>query len=107
MSQDYVRTATAKGLGFFAVVFKHALKNALSPVLTAISGWFAGLMAGSVFVEEVFDWKGIGKETVYALQKNDLPVVMGAVLVVAVIFVIINTLVDVLYGILDPRVRVR
>jgi len=107
LSQDYIRTATAKGLGFYVVVFRHALKNALSPVMTAISGWFASLMAGSVFVEEVFDWKGIGKETVYALQKYDLPVVMGAVLVVAVIFVIINTAVDILYGILDPRVRVR
>lgn len=106
-SQDYIRTATAKGLGYYTIVFRHALKNALTPVMTAISGWFASLLAGSVFVEEVFDWKGIGKETVYALQKYDLPVVMGAVLVVAVIFVIINTLVDILYGILDPRVRVR
>ena len=106
LSQDYIRTAKAKGLGLYAVIFKHALRNALTPVVTAISGWFAALMAGSVFVEEVFDWKGIGKETVYALQKNDMPVVMGSVLVVALVFVIINTLVDVLYGVLDPRVRV-
>jgi peptide/nickel transport system permease protein len=107
LSQDYIRTATAKGLGYYSIIFRHALKNALTPVMTAISGWFASLLAGSVFVEEVFDWKGIGKETVYALQKYDLPVVMGAVLVVAGIFVIISTLVDILYGILDPRVRVR
>lgn len=107
LSQDYVRTATAKGLGFYSVTFKHALKNALSPVMTAISGSFAAMMAGSVFVEEVFDWKGIGKETVYALQKYDVPVVMGTVLVIAAIFVMINTLVDIIYGILDPRVRVR
>lgn len=107
LSQDYIRTATAKGLSFYVVVFKHALKNALSPVVTAISGWFAGMMAGSVFVEEVFDWKGIGKETVYALQKYDMPVVMGSVLVVAVIFVVINTIVDVVYGVLDPRVRIQ
>lgn len=106
MSQDYIRTATAKGLGFYSVVFKHALKNALSPVITAISGSFATMMAGSVFVEEVFNWKGIGKETVYALQKSDMPVVMGTVLVIAAIFVIINTLVDIVYGVLDPRVRV-
>ncbi len=105
MSQDYIRTARAKGVSTFYVIFKHALKNALTPVITAISGSFASLMAGSVFVEEVFDWKGIGKETVYALQKYDLPVVMGTVLVVAAIFVIINTLMDVVYGILDPRVR--
>ncbi len=106
VSQDYIRTAKAKGLGFYTVVFRHALKNALTPVMTAISGWFASLLAGSVFVEDVFDWKGIGKETVYALQKYDLPVVMGSVLVIALIFVVINTLVDILYGILDPRVRV-
>jgi peptide/nickel transport system permease protein len=105
LTHDYIRTATAKGLSFFVVMFKHALKNALTPVITAISGSFAVMMAGSVFVEEVFDWKGIGKETVYALQKSDMPVVMGTVLVVAAIFVIINTLVDVLYGALDPRVR--
>ncbi|MBI2269804.1 MAG: ABC transporter permease [Bacteroidetes bacterium] len=107
LSHDYIRTASAKGLAFYSVMFKHALKNALSPVMTAISGSFAAMMAGSVFVEEVFNWKGIGKETVYALQKHDMPVVMGTVLVIAAIFVIINTLVDVLYGILDPRVRVK
>ncbi|MES2592145.1 MAG: ABC transporter permease [Bacteroidota bacterium] len=107
LSQDYIRTATAKGLSFYKVVFKHALKNALNPVITAISGWFAGLMAGAVFVEIIFNWKGIGYEVVDALNKNDLPVVMGATLVFAVIFVIINIGVDIIYGILDPRVRVQ
>ncbi len=107
LSQDYIRTATAKGLGFYRVVFKHALKNALNPVITAISGWFAGLMAGAVFVEIIFNWKGIGYEVVDALNKNDLPVVMGATLVFAMIFVIINIGVDIVYGILDPRVRVQ
>ncbi len=107
LSQDYIRTATAKGLSFFKVVFKHALKNALNPVITAISGWFAGLMAGAVFVEIIFNWKGIGYEVVDALNKNDLPVVMGATLVFATIFVFINIIVDIVYGILDPRVRVR
>lgn len=106
MSQDFVRTATAKGLSKRVVILKHALKNALNPVLTAVSGMFASLMAGAVFVEIVFAWKGIGWEVVNALEKYDLPVVMGAVLVVAVIFVMINILVDVLYGVLDPRVRV-
>ncbi|MDQ3046243.1 MAG: ABC transporter permease [Bacteroidota bacterium] len=106
LSQDYIRTATAKGLSFYKVVFKHALKNALNPVITAISGWFAGLMAGAVFVEIIFNWKGIGYEVVDALNKNDLPVVMGATLVFAMIFVIINIVVDIVYGILDPRVRV-
>ena len=105
MSQDYIRTARAKGLSQSNIIFRHALKNALNPVVTAISGWFAALMAGAVFVEKIFSWKGIGYEVVEALTKNDLPVVMGATLVFAVIFVIINIAVDILYGILDPRVR--
>jgi ABC-type dipeptide/oligopeptide/nickel transport system permease component len=106
LSQDYIRTAKAKGLGFYTVIFKHALKNAMNPVVTAISGWFAGLMAGAVFVEMIFYWKGIGSEVVDALFKQDLPVLMGCVLVSGLIFVIINILVDIIYGFLDPRVRV-
>jgi peptide/nickel transport system permease protein len=107
LSQDYIRTAKAKGLSFSAMVFKHALKNALNPVITAISGWFAGLMAGAVFVEKIFSWKGIGNEVVEALNNNDLPVVMGATLIFAAIFVIINIFVDIIYGVLDPRVRIK
>jgi peptide/nickel transport system permease protein len=107
MSQDYIRTARAKGLSMRNVIFKHALKNALNPVVTAISGWFASLMAGAVFVEYIFSWKGIGYEVFEALTKNDLPVVMGATLIFATIFVVINILVDIAYGILDPRVRIK
>ncbi len=107
LSQDYIRTATAKGLSFYKVIFKHVLKNAMNPVITAISGWFAGLMAGAVFVEMIFNWKGIGYEVVDALNKNDLPVVMGTTLIFALIFVAINIIVDIVYGILDPRVRVQ
>jgi len=107
LSQDYIRTAKAKGLSFSRIVFKHALKNALNPVITAISGWFAGLMAGAVFVEKIFSWKGIGNEVVDALNNNDLPVVMGATIVFASIFVVINISVDIIYGVLDPRVRVK
>jgi peptide/nickel transport system permease protein len=107
LTQDYIRTASAKGLSYYRVIFKHALKNALSPVVTAISGWFAGLMAGAVFIEYIFGWKGIGKEIVDALEKYDFPVVMGSVLMVAIIFVMINIIVDILYGLLDPRVRVQ
>ena len=107
LSQDYIRTAKAKGLSFYKIIAKHALKNALNPVITAISGWFASLMAGAVFVEYIFGWKGIGKEVVDALEKYDLPVVMGTVLVTALIFVVINIFVDIVYGILDPRVRVQ
>ena len=107
LSQDYIRTAKAKGLGFYSIVFKHALKNSLNPVVTAISGWFAGLMAGAVFVEYVFGWRGIGSEIVNALDKQDLPIVMGGVLVIGFIYVIINITVDIVYGILDPRVRLQ
>lgn len=105
-TQDYVRTAKAKGLSPKKILKKHIMKNALNPVITAISGMFAGLMAGAVFVEIIFSWKGIGWEIVNALEKYDLPIVMGAVLLIAVIFVLINIVVDILYGILDPRVRV-
>lgn len=107
MGQDYIRTAKAKGLTMYAVIIKHALKNALNPVVTAISGWFAGLMAGAVFVEYIFSWKGIGYEVFEALTKNDLPVVMGATLIFATIFVVTNIFVDIAYGVLDPRVRVK
>ncbi len=107
LSQDYIRTAKAKGLSYRKIIMKHALKNALNPVVTAISGWFAGLMAGAVFVEKIFSWRGIGYEVVEALSKNDLPVVMGATLIFATIFVGINIIVDIVYGILDPRVRVK
>lgn len=107
LSQDYIRTATAKGLSYYTIIFKHALKNSLNPVVTAISGWFAGLMAGAVFVEYIFGWRGIGSEIVTALDKQDMPIIMGGVLVIGFIYVIINILVDIIYGILDPRVRIQ
>lgn len=105
MNQDFIRTAFAKGLSKKRVVWKHALRNALNPVVTSISGWFAELLAGSFFIEYIFGWKGIGKITVDALNKFDFPVVMGAVLFTASIFIIINILVDLLYGIIDPRIK--
>jgi peptide/nickel transport system permease protein len=105
LSKDYIRTAKAKGLTNRQIIWNHALKNALNPVVTAVSGWFASLMAGAFFVEYIFGWNGLGKVTVDALELSDLPVVMGAVLFIAMIFVIINILVDVLYAVLDPRVR--
>jgi peptide/nickel transport system permease protein len=105
LSQDFIRTARAKGLSQFQIIWRHALRNALNPVVTIISGWFAGLLAGAVFVEFIFAWNGLGKEIVEALNLRDLPVVMGAVLVIAVLFTVINMLVDVVYGWLDPRVR--
>ncbi|MBF0598057.1 ABC transporter permease [Faecalibacter rhinopitheci] len=107
LSQDYIRTAYAKGLSKKTVILKHALRNALNPVITAISGWFASMLAGAVFVEFIFGWNGLGKEIVNALNTLDLPIVMGSVLIIAVMFIIINIIIDILYGVLDPRVRIK
>src|SRR5690606_31049448 len=87
-NQDYIRTARAKGLSEYRIIWKHAVKNALNPVVTAISGWFASMLAGAVFVEYIFGWNGLGKEIVNALNTLDLPVIMGAVLVIAILFII-------------------
>ncbi len=105
LGQDFIRTAKAKGLSRNAVLFKHALKNALNPVVTAVSGWFASLLAGSFFVEYIFGYNGLGKATVDALEMADMPVVMGAILFIAFIFVLINILADILYAWLDPQVK--
>jgi len=105
MTQDYIRTARAKGLSLYRIITRHALKNALNPVVTAVSGWFASLMAGAVFVEYIFDWKGVGVVIVDGLEKYDFPVVMGAVLFISVLLIIINIFADIIYGILDPRIR--
>jgi peptide/nickel transport system permease protein len=105
LSQDYIRTARAKGLSFKLIIWKHALKNSLNPVITAISGWFASLMAGVVFVEYIFGWKGLGYIIVDSLNKYDLPVIMGCVLTISVMFIVINITVDIIYAILDPRIR--
>jgi peptide/nickel transport system permease protein len=107
LNQDYIRTAKAKGLTMYQVIKNHALKNSLNPVITAISGWFASMLAGAVFVEYIFNWNGLGKEIVNSLNTLDLPVIMGAVLVVATLFIIINIIVDILYSWLDPRIRLQ
>lgn len=107
LDQDYIRTAYAKGLNKRQVIWKHALRNALNPVITAVTGWFAELLAGAFFVEYIFGWQGIGKVTVDALEKLDYPVVMGSVLIAAAFFILINILADILYGVVDPRVRIR
>jgi peptide/nickel transport system permease protein len=105
MQQDYIRTARAKGLSEWEVIFKHALRNALNPVITAVSGWFASLLAGAIFVEFVFGWKGLGQQMFTAIENQDMPVVMGGVIVISAAFVLINMLVDLLYAWIDPRVR--
>ena len=104
-NQDYIRTAKAKGLSQFQIIKNHAIKNALNPVVTAISGWFASMLAGAVFVEYIFGWNGLGKEIVNALNTLDLPVIMGSVLIIALLFIIINIFVDIIYGWLDPKVK--
>lgn len=107
LSQDYVRTAYAKGLKKSAVIWRHALPNAMNPVITAISGWLAELLAGSFFIEFIFSWKGLGKLTVDALDKFDFPVVMGAILLTSGIFVIVSMLTDILYASIDPRIQLK
>ena len=104
LSSDYIRTAKAKGLTPFSILWNHALRNSINPVITAISGWFASLLAGAVFVELIFNWDGIGSVLVNALKNDDLPVVMGITIVISVIFVALNLLTDLLYSIIDPRV---
>jgi len=106
LGQDFIRTAYAKGLTQRRVIFGHALRNAINPVLTAITGWFAELLAGAFFIEYIFGWKGIGKITVDALEKLDYPVVMGSVLVTAGLFVTVNILADILYSVIDPRIGI-
>jgi peptide/nickel transport system permease protein len=105
LSQDYIRTAKAKGLSTSAIIFKHALKNALNPVITAVSGWLASLMAGAFFVELIFNWKGLGLVSIKAVENLDFPLVMGCTLFIALVFIVVNILVDILYAVVDPRVR--
>ena len=105
MSMDYIRTARAKGVTEWNIYNKHAMKNALNPVITTASNWVASLFAGAVFVEYIFDWKGIGYTIVNALEQFDLPVIMGIILFISCIFILINIIIDIIYKLLDPRVR--
>lgn len=105
MGKDYIRTARAKGLSQNRIIYKHALRNALNPVITAISTWFASLLAGSFFVEYIFGYNGLGKITVDALEMADFPMVMGSILFIAFIFVVVSILVDALYAVIDPRIK--
>lgn len=107
LKEDYIRTAKSKGLSNNVILFKHALRNALNPVITAVSGWFAGLLAGAFFIEKVFSWKGLGLETINAVFNSDAPVVIGSTLFIGLVFIIISILVDILYALLDPRVRLQ
>jgi len=106
LSLDYILLARSKGFGMLYVIVFHALKNSMSSVVTAASGWFAGMLSGAVFVEYIFGWNGLGKLLVDALINVDFPLVMGVILVIATCFIIINILVDLIYLWLDPRVRI-
>jgi ABC-type dipeptide/oligopeptide/nickel transport system permease component len=105
MGQDYIRTAVAKGLTERAVVFRHALKNALIPVVTFVGIDLGALMGGAILTESVFSWPGVGREIYLAVMSRDWPVVMGGVIVVVLIVMVVNLLVDISYAILDPRIR--
>jgi peptide/nickel transport system permease protein len=104
---DFIRTAKAKGLSMNKILFKHTLINIANPLITAVSGWLGGMLAGAVFIEYIFGWQGIGKTLVDGLQKLDYPVVMGSVITITCVFVLLNIIVDVLYAVVDPRVRLK
>lgn len=105
LNEDYIRTARAKGVPLAKVIFKHALKNALIPVITVIGLQFGTLMGGAILTEEVFSWPGIGRLIVGAIYNRDYPLIQGVVLIVSLIFILINLLVDILYAYIDPRIR--
>lgn len=102
---DYVKTARAKGISEYHVIMRHALRNALIPVITVIGIQFGALLGGAVITETVFAWPGIGRLLIQAINQQDFPLVVGAVTIIALIFVFLNLLVDLTYGFLDPRVR--
>jgi peptide/nickel transport system permease protein len=105
LSSDYVRTARAKGLTMRAVLFRHALRNALTPIITILGLQFGILLAGTIVTETIFSWPGIGRLTVQAISARDYPLLQGCILVIALTYVLVNLLTDVLYAVIDPRVR--
>jgi peptide/nickel transport system permease protein len=105
LGEDYIRTARAKGVSEQRIVWQHALGNALLPVITLLGLQFGALLAGSVITEKVFSWPGIGLLLIDAIQQRDYPVVQGTVLLIAVCYLIVNRLTDLLYRVVDPRVR--
>ena len=107
LSQDYVRTAHAKGLGQHLVVWRHALRNALPPVLTTIGVAFGSLLSGAVLTETIFNWPGLGRYATTSVTSLDFPAVMGVTLIAAIVYPLVNTLVDIAYTLVDPRIRVQ
>jgi ABC-type dipeptide/oligopeptide/nickel transport system permease component len=107
LSSDYVRTARAKGLRPSAVLFRHALRNALIPILTILGLQFGTLLAGAIVTETIFSWPGIGRLTVQAIGARDYPLMQGCILLIAFTYVLVNLLTDAVYALVDPRVRVQ
>jgi ABC-type dipeptide/oligopeptide/nickel transport system permease component len=105
LSSDYVRTARAKGLSTRVVLFRHAFRNALIPITTILGLQFGTLLAGTIVTETIFSWPGIGRLTVQAISSRDYPLLQGCILVIAVSYVVVNLLTDLLYAVIDPRVR--
>jgi peptide/nickel transport system permease protein len=105
--QDFVRAGRAKGLGEFRLIRKYILRNALIPIVTIIGSIFAGLLCGAVATEYIFSWPGLGRAIVEAIRVRDLPVVQGGIFFMALVYVLVNLLVDILYAYLDPRIRYR
>ncbi|MGA8221928.1 MAG: nickel ABC transporter permease [Candidatus Acidiferrales bacterium] len=105
LSSDYVRTARAKGLSQSAVLFRHAFRNALIPILTILGLQFGTLLAGTIVTESIFSWPGVGRLAVQAIQARDYPLLQGCILLIAVSYVLVNLLTDMIYALVDPRVR--
>lgn len=105
LSEDYIRTARAKGLSRWRIVLVHALRNAMIPVITIIGLQVGSMLAGAILTETVFSWPGIGRWLIESLQRRDYPVVQGGVLIVATLIILVNLVIDMLYGIINPRIR--
>ena len=105
LSADYIRTARAKGLGTAAVLFRHGLRNALIPIITILGLQFGTLLAGTIVTETIFSWPGVGRLTVQAISARDYPLLQGCILVISLSYVLVNLLTDVVYSLVDPRVR--
>jgi len=105
LGQDYIRTARAKGMPSWVVIFRHALRNALIPIVTVVGILTGVLLGGAVVVEQVFSLPGVGRLIIGAIQRRDFPIIQGGLLITAATFVFVNIAVDILYGWLDPRVR--